>query len=440
MINGDIRKWLAVGTGIGIEVRGDDLEVTVARVRPQEVRILAATTITGFESRPAGEWGAEYGRLLEARGASHLAATVLLPRSEIIVRQLSLPGVGRRDAGAAIRLQVDSLHPYPENEAVHGWARIPGGSQVLVGIARTETIERYTLLFAEAGIRVASFTFSAPVIHSALRLHGNPPEGGFLLFEESENGLEAYGESPARPIFSATFDMPAEQAVRLAGAELRTEDELEPERLSSLLPQPASMPEDYDSGSRSFSYATALAGACPWLSIEANLLPASERSSSSRKVYLPTGALAAMLLIALSALAVYSGSVDDSYLEALNAEVASLTPRAGQVRDIETSSEGLVARRNQLIEFRGHTKADLDSVLELTRILEPPVWTRQFRLTRSTAQFAGEAPQAAPLLEVIDNSPLFRNSQFVNPMSKVGDAESFSIRAERETPSPGDAQ
>ena len=117
MKTSDIKKWLAFGTGVGIEIRGDDLEVTVARVRPQGVRILGTTTIVRFRQRPASEWGAEYARFLTTTGGSHLAAAVLLPRREMVVRRLSLPGVASRDMDAAIRFQVNLLF-YPEKLAV----------------------------------------------------------------------------------------------------------------------------------------------------------------------------------------------------------------------------------------------------------------------------------------------------------------------------------
>ena len=178
-------KWLAIGTGVGLRIRGDELEVAVARVRPNRSRIIASTRIAGFQTRPAGEWGAEYNQVLAAAGVSHLAATVVLPRSEVIVRHLSLPGVKGRDLDSAIRLQVDSLHPYTEGDAVHAWARIPGTAQVLVAIARRQAIDRYVLLFAEAGVRIASLTFSAAVIHSGVRFHNLAPAEGFLILTNS---------------------------------------------------------------------------------------------------------------------------------------------------------------------------------------------------------------------------------------------------------------
>lgn len=429
---GSARKWLAVGTGVGIEMRGDDLQVAVVRVRPSGVRILGTATIARFRQRPATEWGAEYSDFLAKTGAGHLAATVLLPREELVVRPLALPGVNKRDTDAAIRFQIDSLHPYPEDEAQYGWARVGSAGGVLIGIARTQVIERYSLLFTEAGIRVASFTFSAAVLHAAIRMLGRAPEGGFLILEQRGESLEIYGESSARPVFSAVFDMPFEKALGLAAAELRLDGEVQPFRAADLLPAPKSAPEGCDPENVAFSYAGALAAACPWLAVPANLLPATERSTTSRAVYVPTIALALLLVAAVVFMAAYGRIEDRRYLSALEAEAARLSPEAMKVRELESQIEALRARRQVLHDFRLRTKSDLDAILTLTRLLESPAWLNSFDLTRSSAMINGESSHAAALLGIIDNSPLFRNSEFMSPISKAGQAESFSIRSDRE--------
>ena len=431
-MTGDLRKWLAFGTGVGIEIREEDLEVTVVRVRPRQVRILGVTTIPRFRQRPASEWGAEYAEFLRKTGGSHLAATVLLPRREITVRHLSLPGVARRDLDAAIAFQLDSLHPYPEEQAVSAWARLTDSRVVVVGIARSAVIERYALLFAEAGIRVASFTFSATVAYSAMRLLSTPPAAGVLALEEHEGALEVYGESPARPVFSALFDLPSEKAVALAAAELRLEGEVEPVRLQQLLPAPDVAPGDYDFSRAPLSYATALAGACPRLALQANLLPAQQRSSSSRAVYIPTIVLASLLLIAVALLAAQNRIEDRRYLSALRTEIARLMPRAEKVAERDRAIEAMSGRVRLLDDVRRRSKADLDALLELTRILEPPLWLRGLQMTPTNVSITGDAEQAAPLLKLLDNSPLFRDSQFTQPMVKVENGESFTIRSGRE--------
>ena len=94
-ISKDLRKLLAFGSGVGIEIGATDLEVAAARVRPTRIRVLGRATIHNFAGRPAAEWGTEYARFLKSLGAGRMSATVLLPRREVIVRQMALPGVAR---------------------------------------------------------------------------------------------------------------------------------------------------------------------------------------------------------------------------------------------------------------------------------------------------------------------------------------------------------
>ena len=74
----------------------------------------------------------------------------------------------------------------------------------------------------------------------------------------------------------------------------------------------------------------------------------------------------------------------------------------------------------------------MDVLAEMTRILPPPAWLNLLEITRTQVTLAGETPQAAPLLQAIDASPLFQGSEFVIPPSRVNNAEAFRIRTTRE--------
>ena len=238
MIPDGLRKWLAIGTGVGIEIRGADLHAVIAKVRPSGVDLRSAVTIENFRERPAAEWGAEFTAVLRKRGATHLPAHILLPRDEVIVRQLALPGVTDQDLQAAVRFQIDALHPYGEDDVLYTAARVGRTSTVLIGITRRDLLENYLNLFTGAGIKVASFTFSAAAIYSALRLVTAPPADGFLALQPTGDGVEAYGESAARPVFSASFAAPEQRARAMAASELRLPPESEPVALIDLLPYP----------------------------------------------------------------------------------------------------------------------------------------------------------------------------------------------------------
>ena len=301
LIPAEALRWLAFGGGVGIEIRGpagsESLRIAAARIRPGGARELGTLSIADASHQAAGVWGSEYAVFLRKAGLSHVAATVILPRRDVILRPLVLPGVPDKDLAAAIEFQIEGLHPYAEDDAIYSWARIPETSSVLVAIARRAVPERYANLFAEAGVKVESFTCSAPATYSALRLlrvRSAAREPGLLAYEATETGIEVYGESPARPVFSASFDAPVDRALSLAVSELRLEEAVEAQSLSQLLGVRDALP-----------YAAALASACPLLALPLNLLPAERRQTGSRLVWIPSAALGFAVVLLAVALAFF---------------------------------------------------------------------------------------------------------------------------------------
>ena len=433
-ISKDLRKLLQFGSGVGIEIGATDLEVVAARVRPNGVHVLGRLAIANFAARPAAEWGAEYARFLKPLGLSHLSATVLLPRREVIVRQMALPGVARKDVEGAIRFQLDSLHPHGEDEVSWGWSPLEYGA-VLVGIARRTDVQRYLDLFLEAGVKVVRFTFSAAAVHAAIRLNGGGSPGGFLALSRTAAGaVEVYGESQARPVFSAEFELAPERASSLGLAELRLAPETSPSKLEDVLPKPAVNPVENDLSRNPRPYATALAGACPWLAPSVNLLAPGQRQGSSRAVFIPTVVLAAILLLVAGAIVAYSAYADRRYLATIEAEIARMAPVAQRADDLDRQIQQVRQRAQFLDQFRNLTREDLEALNELTRLVEPPAWINNATLARDSVRISGEAPQAAPLLKILDSSPLFENSIIESTAKINGGGESFQIRAGRRYP------
>jgi type II secretory pathway component PulL len=435
-ISKDLRKLLQFGSGVGIEIGASDLEIVAARVRPNGVKVLGHLAIADFAARPAAEWGADYARFLSPLGLSHVSATVLLPRREVIVRHLALPGVSGKDVDGAIRFQLDSLHPYGDDEVSWGWSPLAYGA-VLVGITRRIAVQRYLDLFLAAGIKVVSFTFSAAAVHSAVRLNGGGLRDGFLALGPSGNGgVEAYGESQSRPVFSAEFQLPAERAALLGLAELRLAPETAPLKLEDVLPKPAVNPVENDLSRNARPYATALAGACPWLAPAANLLAPEQRQASSRAVFIPTVVLAAILLLVAGAVVAYNSYADRRYLASIEAEIAQVAPVAKHADDLDRQIQQARQRSLLLDQFRSQTRQDLDALNELTRLIEPPAWVNSTTLTRDSVLISGEAPQAGPLVKILDSSPLFGNSAIQSTGKTPTGGESFQIRATRKYPAP----
>jgi Tfp pilus assembly protein PilN len=430
------RKWLAFGTGVGIEMGREDLIVSVVRLRPSGVRVLGELTIPRFREQPAAEWGENYAAFLQKLGAQHLAATVLLPRDEVTVRQVLLPGVVNKDLAAGIRFEIDSLNPYSEEDAAYDGARIGESASVLIGITRRSSLDRYTALLSQAGVKVASFTFSGPAIYSALRLYSDSPADGLVALGQDGDEVEIYGESVTRPLFSARLDQPADRARTLAVSELRLPPETEASALHLLLPQPVAAPENYDAARSALSYAAAVSSASLLHPLSLNLLPPDERRGASRLRYVPTAVLGSLvLLLGIAALA-YPKYSDNLYLAQLQAQIRVLDPLARKAADTERQTATARNRSQTLDTFRQQTREDLDALNDLTHLLAPPAWLDSLQLTRTSINIAGQADQAATLIKVLDGSRHFQGSSFSLPLQKSAAGEVFSIRTTRKGVAP----
>ena len=442
----DLRRWLAFGTGVAIEIREAELETTIVRVRPSSTAVVGSAAVTEFRTRPAAEWGNELSQFLRKLGFGHVAATVLLPRRDLTVRVVSMPGVSDSDLGGALALDIDSLHPFGDDEVCYSFARLGKTDSILVGITRREIVDRYLTMFAEAGIKVARFTFSAAVMYSAQRLFGNPGPQAYLATgpADSHGEAEFYGESEAKPVFSALLAAASEHAVTFALSELRLEQDAVVTSAASLLPAPAVFPPSHDPQSpdyvsNAFSYAAALISACPWLSLDLNLLPENLRKGSSRVRLIPTFALATILALLVGALAAQSKYEDSRYLGLVQTEIKKLEPRSRKLDSLDRQIAGTRVRTQSLDEFRKRTRLDIEALSEVTKIIAPPGWVNGLDLDRTSIQFGGEVDQAATLLKMLDNSPHFAQSQFTMPISRQGIGEAFRVKAVRENPATASA-
>jgi len=418
-----LRRLSVFGTGFGVAVAGDDMEAVIVRSRPSGSVVVASTVIRRFAGRPAAEWGAEISQFLAGPGEPRLAATLVLPREEVIVRTLRLAGVADKDTASAIGMQLDTMHPWDEEPVEWSWWRV-SPSDVVVGVVRQSTLSHYENLFSEAGIPLAAATFSSAAIYRALRLQRTPPASTFCYATNALGRIEVYGESEAKPCYSAGFSLPVERALSLARAELRFSPESTGMELGSALAAPA----DVSPG----AYAAALAASAPLFAQLANLLPAERRASHSRTRYLIPAALGTLVLAGLLAVFVVFPILNERrYVSQLNAEERRLQPSALRVQSIDKALAADRTRVASLDDFRRRPQADLDVLNELVRVLPEKVWTNSIEIFPDSVVIAGEADQAAPLLKLLDSSPFFQNSEFVMSVTRNGEAEQFRIKTMR---------
>ena len=459
-----ILRW---GAGCGIEVRGADLRVVAVKSRPGSFKVLGRLAIVDFRSRPASEWGAEQATFLKDLKLSHLAATVSLPRSEIVVRQLRLPALNRKELGAAVGYQLETLHPYeadqvytafaPLREATEGVSQAP----VAVLIAQKAIVDGYADLFESAGVAVASFTAGAAAFYTGMRVRWDSPPVPFLVADFQRTGIEIYGEGKNRPLFSGAFESkPAERVLSLAGADLRLqetepaavvfcgagegEDSSEHPRLagdlgdtfslrsaSELLPSPVAAVPEFDEGRDAAALAVALESACPRLGWRANLLPSLRRKRNSHWMYAPTAGLVAALILLLFAYPLRRVIQDRGYLQRLEAETEQLEQDVRKAAAAESQGQETASRIEVLKSLRARSEEDLRIVRELSQQLPDTAWLSSLEIRDQDVRMYGEAVAAAPLLATVNRTRTLENAAFMTSLVKTDNGERFQITAQR---------
>jgi len=460
----DIRRY---GSGIGIEIRGDDLRVVAVRSRPAGVTVLGATTIVNYVGRPAGEWGAEYGAFARELGLGHVSAAVCLPRRDVVLRQIQLPPMGDKERAAAVRFQLDGLHPFGDEDVAFASAPLAAGAEFTI-IASAEVIEAYAELFGEAGVAIASFTVAPAALRAALRSRWNEPPQPFLIAERRGDVLETYGESAGRPLLSAEMNLRTASpglALGRALADLRLETEALPllvlagdpppdtdretgrasdwagrqtNAAAELLPEPIESPEGFDLSSWLVAFSTAVEGACPRLGLRANLLPEDRRQSDSRWLWAPTAALAALLGILAVGYAVRPIIQDRIYaaelqtridrLDAVNAEAEQARGRTEEILRKSETLEGLATRAEQ----------DLRILRELSEVTPNSAWLSVLQIDDEGAQLSGVADRSAPLLSVLNDTRSLQEASFLASLRKTDEGEQFRIGAKRAETAAGE--
>jgi Tfp pilus assembly protein PilN len=437
-----LRKWLRFGTGVGVAISDQGLDIAVARAWPAGVALKGFLHVGNHLKRPVADWGGEVNQFLAAHGAQHVPAVVELPRERVIVRTIALPGVSDEDAAQALAFQLDTLHPWGDDDVAWAWQRVGQSSSFSLAIAERTLVERYVALFAEAGVRLAGLTAPGSALYFAARLGADPPPADFIAVRGLRAGpagptVEIYAESEARPLYDAQFPTTAERAVALAVSETRQEETAEAVDWIDVLPAWTSAPDETDLSDAGRSrmapaWAAALVSACSHLGLPLNLLPVEMRAQSSRLALVPGFVLGGILLCLCGALLGEDAWLDSGYLNILSQQIKHYGPLARRVEVLDRHIADSATRIKALDDFQKQTRDHLDVLLELTRKIPSPAALDTLAISPTDVQLSGATSQAEGLLKTLDESPLFESSEFTTQMSRHDDKEYFRIRTRRE--------
>jgi general secretion pathway protein L len=169
-----------------------------------------------------------------------------------------------------------------------------------------------------------------------------------------------------------------------------------------------------------------------------NLLPAERRSEKSRWMWVPAYVLVGVNLILLAALALRKPIQQEMFSRQLHQEVRRLEPEVKKIRQVEAEMDIYQKRSELLTNFKAATAGNVGALNELSKLLPKNSWITSFALKEQIVEIVGLSDEASRLLQILDDSPHFRNAEFTAPITRdsVG-KEVFRIRMRVETPPVG---
>jgi Tfp pilus assembly protein PilN len=161
-----------------------------------------------------------------------------------------------------------------------------------------------------------------------------------------------------------------------------------------------------------------------------NLIPVAERYRSNPLQFVPTYALAGLLVLLGVAALFRAPNQRHVYASSLDAEIEALKPQVAEVLAQEENLSQTTAAY-QVLQARVETHdSNLEALLELARVLPPDCWISGYSSQGRSVTISGFAQSASAVQKVLEESPVFEDVQFTSPVTRDATGrDRFSVKA-----------
>ena len=160
------------------------------------------------------------------------------------------------------------------------------------------------------------------------------------------------------------------------------------------------------------------------------------RHSNPLQVHISTLALTVLLTVLGIGALIQQHIKDSSYVKQLQLETARLEQEVRTAATSQPGTTGLRERVDALVQMQARTESDLRLIGNLSRILPKSVWLNSLKLDDQNVVMTGTAENAAPLLAVLNASPLLNNARFVRSPVRNELGDQFEVLIQRQVPAP----
>jgi len=412
----------------GIEIGAEDLSIAVAQSTFGKLRLIATHRLTGFRSLSESERPEAIQRFLKSNRIPTSSVSLSLPRDQGIVRQIQLPSDITRKLRDVVKIQVETLSPWPAAEIYWDFAaETPKKDQKLVTVTiviipRIQ-LDPWITFFKSVGMPLSGATLSSVAHGHAINSFWPQATPTIVLHREQANTEQTFisgsrlaaltvpsSESGMNRLLSAAKITSAEGARLIVCGNAELSDFAD----NPLLPLENSKP---DAAKEFGSIAVALLPLREGC-FKSNLLPPELRYSESRARLVPAlvlGLLSLLMAAALLAREPYQNSV---YASQLDRDIKRIVPKVKEVGEQEKELDQLSRRYQSLTSQLANRDYVLETVGELARILPPSAFLVSYSYQDGTITISGLAQSASEIQNLLESSPVFKGVEFSNSVTR----------------------
>ncbi len=438
--------FVVAKNSVGIEICGNDLRLAVTRSSFGKLRLIGVHRLTGFMALNDEERQKAIRTLVKTHRIPTSRVYLTIPRDQGIVRQIDLPADMTQKLPDIVKIQVETLSPWPLEEIYWDFAQQPQKkgkklTTVTIVIVPRTALDPWIGSFKSAGLPLSGATLSSlAYAHGASVLWKDGRTALILHREESyTEGVVVNGDRVAALTASSndgSVDMKAfvdrllsvgqmasaeSSRVILCGSGLDAAAAEENPRLSIENARPQSTA---DFG----TIATALCSV-KGSAFNSNIIPRGLRYRQGQLRLVPAFVLGVLAVCAGLALAGREPYQAAAYGARLDAEIHRIAPVVSEVSRQEADLNQLSSRWRALNSSLQSRDYNLEALQEFARIIPAAAFLSNYSYQDGTVTVSGFAQSASEIQSVLENSPLFKGAEFTNSVTReTNGKDRFTIK------------
>ena len=462
---------------LGIAITDDVIRLSLVSRQLNSIQIRDLLTLSAWQEKSLPDLKSEVTKFLKRNKTSELAAVLSLPRREVVVRQLTLPGDAQSNLAKVLEYQIANLLPAEDALVVYDYSvakyeRNAASLSVTVFLAMRSLLEKHLQICEGLGIKVVRVVPAGVALTNTLALLSEHIRSKNVLFLQFSNrGYEVTGASDQRLVAWREAELGADESladsliteVAFFRSQARLVEDAPLDVFISGAPDSAG---DLDAGalkvkchtlfrpqdlglnvggsvvnSRQLqdhlnSLSAGISGLRSKVPEPTNLLPPERRVQKRGWQHVTTYGLLAVNCLLTLAVAIRGRVQDGRYSSRLDQEINRLEPEVRKVRNVEDQLAQLIRRVDFLAGFKELNPEVLQALAELSKVLPKHTVVSDLSFKEGIIQISGLSGEAASLPQVIENSPLFREVEFVSAITRSSlapDKEGYRITMKLES-------